>query len=301
MTARLRALRGDEAVARRIADDALAMADALSLDELRSHSLGTIGLTKERFGDPTAIRDLERSLELALAANSPVASQAANNLGGVSWNHGDVERWRELILESHRLAERVGDVQGVRWAQANIMSEDFLSGRWEKALQVPTSSSPSARLGGRTTWSRRTRNIRAEIRLARGDATGALEDVDRSLLLAREAKDPQSLVPSLKIAARVYASLGRIDVARGLASELLTLALAHSSENLFYQYPLWPVAKLGITAEVRNLFEGARPSPWRDAQLALLDSEFATAAQIYARSRVQHRSRRRSACWPQRT
>ena len=122
MTARLRALRGEEEVARRIADDALAMADALSLDELRSHALGTIGLTKDRLGDPTAIRDLERSLELALAANSPVASQAANNLGVTSWNHGDVNRWRELIPESHRLAERVGDVQAARWAQANLIS-----------------------------------------------------------------------------------------------------------------------------------------------------------------------------------
>ena len=61
MTARLRALRDEDEIARRIADEALAMADALSLDELRSHSLGTIGLTKDRLGDPTAIRDLERS------------------------------------------------------------------------------------------------------------------------------------------------------------------------------------------------------------------------------------------------
>ena len=84
------------------------------------------------------------------------------------------------------------------------------------------------------------------------------------------------------MAARLYASLGRVDVARRLAAELLPLALAHSSENLFYHHPLWPVAKLGITADVRNLFKRARPSPWRDAQLALLDGAFATAAQIYA-------------------
>jgi class 3 adenylate cyclase/predicted ATPase len=282
MTARLRALRDEDEIARKIADEALAMADALSLDEIRSHALGTIGLTKNRLGDPTAIRDLERSLELALAANSPLASQAANNLGVTSWNNGNVERYRELIPESLRLAQRVGDAQGTRWAQTGVFLEDYMSGRWDRALAGADEFIAICEAGEPHYMESSAREVRAEIRAAQGDPTGALDDADRSLLRAREAKDPQNLIPALKAAARVYTSVGRLDEARRLAGELLPLASAHSSENLYYHHPLWPVAKLGIVAEVRELFERARPTPWRDAELALLSGDFVTAAQIYA-------------------
>jgi tetratricopeptide (TPR) repeat protein len=258
------------------------MADALSLDEIRSHALGTIGLTKNRLGDPTAIRDLERSLELALAANSPLASQAANNLGVTSWNNGNVERYRELIPESLRLAQRVGDAQGTRWAQTGVFLEDYMSGRWDRALAGADEFIAICEAGEPHYMESSAREVRAEIRAAQGDPTGALDDADRSLLRAREAKDPQNLIPALKAAARVYTSVGRLDEARRLAGELLPLASAHSSENLYYHHPLWPVAKLGIVAEVRELFERARPTPWRDAELALLSGDFVTAAQIYA-------------------
>jgi tetratricopeptide (TPR) repeat protein len=283
MTARLRVLRDEDEIARRIADEALQMAETLSLDELRSHALGTIGLAKARLGDPTAIRDLEQSLELALAANSPVASQAANNLGVVSWNHGDVERWREFIPESYRLAQRIGDVQATRWAQTGLFLEEFMRGHWDRALAGADEFIAVCDAGQPHYMESSARNVRAEIRVARGDAVGALDDVSRSLTLARDAMDPQNLIPSLKGAARVYASLGRLDDARRLAAELLPLASAHKAENLFYHHPLWPVANLGITAEVRELYERARPTPWRDAELALLDREFATAARIFAR------------------
>ena len=98
----------------------------------------------------------------------------------------------------------------------------------------------------------------------------------------REAKDIQSLVPALKNASRAYAQLGRVEDARRLAAELLSLNIGRNSEALFYHHPIWPVAGLGITAEVRELFEQSLPTPWREAQLALLDEDFARAAEIYA-------------------
>jgi tetratricopeptide (TPR) repeat protein len=211
-----------------------------------------------------------------------LASGAANNLGVVSWNSGDVERGRELIPESLRLAQRIGDVQGTRWAQTGLILEDFMSDRWDQALAGADEFIDMCEAGKPHYMEPSAREVRAEIRVARGDTRGALDDVDRSLLLAREAKDPQNLIPALKAAARVYASLGRLDEARQLAAEMLPLARAHSSENLYYHHPLWPVAKLGIVAEVRELYERARPTPWRDAELALLSGDFATAAQIYA-------------------
>jgi class 3 adenylate cyclase/tetratricopeptide (TPR) repeat protein len=282
LSARLRVLGGDEEVGHAIAEDALAMATALSLDEVRSQAMGTIGLSKDRLGDPSALRDLETSLEIARAANSPVASQAANNLAVISWNHGEVVRWRKLVPESRRLAERAGDVQAMRWAQSNIVIEAFLSGDWDDACAGADEFIASCESGEPHYMESAMRNTRSEIRLARGDSAGALEDTTRALSLGRKARDPQNLVPALKVASRVHTWLERYDEGRRFALELLSIAPLHASENLYYHHPLWPVEKLEITTQVHELFTNAAPSPWRDAQLALLERHFALAVQIYA-------------------
>ncbi len=133
MTARLRALRGEDETARRIADEALAMADALSLDELRSHSLA-------RSAYEGSARRPDRNRRPGTEPRAGARGQLTIGKSGrkqprvVSWNNGDVERWRELIPESLRLAQRIGDVQGTRWAQTGLFLEDFMRGRWEQAL-----------------------------------------------------------------------------------------------------------------------------------------------------------------------
>jgi class 3 adenylate cyclase/tetratricopeptide (TPR) repeat protein len=282
LSARLRVLGGDEEVGHAIAEDALAMATALSLDEVKSQALGTIGLAKDRLGDPSALRDLETSFEIAQAANSPVASQAANNLAVISWNHGDVARWRNLVPESFRLAKRAGDVQALRWAQSNIVIEAFLSGQWDEACAGADEFIAACESGEPHYMESAMRNTRSEIRLARGNSAGALEDTARALSLGRKARDPQNLVPALKVASRVHTSLARYDEGRRFALELLSIAPFHASENLYYHHPLWPVDKLGVTSQVHELFTNAAPCPWRDAQLALLERNFALAVQIYA-------------------
>ncbi len=78
-----------------------------------------------------------------------------------------------------------------------------MSGRWDEALAGADDFIAECEAGTPHYMESSARNVRAEIRVAQGDLTGALDDVDRSLLLAREAKDPQILIPSLKGAARV--------------------------------------------------------------------------------------------------
>jgi len=41
------------------------MADDLGLGELQAHALATIGLAKRDLGDPSAVEDMERALEIA--------------------------------------------------------------------------------------------------------------------------------------------------------------------------------------------------------------------------------------------
>ena len=195
----------------------MAIASTLSLDELRAYSLGTIGLAKHGLGDPAAFDDLEASYELALAAKSPIASHAANNLAVMRWNDGDVESWRELISDSRRLAERFGDMNAFRWAGAELIGEDYFSGVWDEALSAADQFIADCEAGRPHYLESMARAARSGIRLARGDSTGALDDVDRMLAHGREAKDPQSLVPALKVGSRAYAELGRVEDARLLA------------------------------------------------------------------------------------
>jgi hypothetical protein len=83
LAARFRMLAGDSDEALHLAADALALADELGLDELRAHALTTLGSTKDQLPDSDGIPELEDALEIALAANSPLAATTMLNLAVV--------------------------------------------------------------------------------------------------------------------------------------------------------------------------------------------------------------------------
>jgi class 3 adenylate cyclase/tetratricopeptide (TPR) repeat protein len=282
LAARLRVLGGEEAAGLRVAGDALRFAELLALDDLRTEALDTIGLAKDRLGDATGIDDMEASLELAQATNSPYASRAANSLGITYWIRGDVGRWRELLAESERVAKRVGDTISVRWAQYSTILDDLFTGRWDDALESADQFIAMCEAGRPHYHEVGVRCARSEVRLGRGDTHGAIEDVERLLDLARRARDPQSFLSALKVAARAYAALGRLEESRRVARELLAVAVAPGQSPLFYFYPLWPVKDPELVGEVRALYASVPPSPWRDAQLAVLDGDFSRAAAFFA-------------------
>lgn len=164
------------------------MAEALGLEELRAHALATIGTAKSFLGDPTAVADLERALEIALEINSPIAGTIVNNLGiAVADEEGGLLREEELHAEAIRLAERFGDGQGLRFLRGNAVWLDFVRGRWDDALDLADTfiaeceASPHVLEGS-------VRLVRANIRLGRGDVEDALADHARTLTLAREVR-----------------------------------------------------------------------------------------------------------------
>ena len=57
-------------------EEALAMARSLGLQELEAHALNNVAMTKILCGDTSAVRDLERSVALALELRSPEAARA---------------------------------------------------------------------------------------------------------------------------------------------------------------------------------------------------------------------------------
>ena len=90
VSARTLAIAGQWEDGKRVAEAALEIAEALQLDELRAHTLTTIGMAKNFLGDLSGVEDMERALELALEIDSPVASTIVNNLAVEAWLSGDV-------------------------------------------------------------------------------------------------------------------------------------------------------------------------------------------------------------------
>lgn len=284
VASRLRMLAEELDTGLRLGQEALAMAEALSLDELRAHALSTIGMAKARLDDPTGIRDLELSVEIALAANSPVAAAMASNLGVAYWEQGDTKRYRELVSESRRLAERFGDTTVLRLARSHEIQEQFLTGGWAAALTGADEFIAECEAGSPHFAESLVRRNRGSLRLARGESSGAFDDFERSLALGREARDPVRLMQALKDSSWAHAALGRLEDARQLAEELLALARVHSPTLIFYGVcTLSPVAEpLGIAEAMREVVERARPSPWKDAELAVLTGDVGRAAEIFA-------------------
>jgi hypothetical protein len=152
--ARTRTIGGDPAEGLRLATEALAMAEALELDDLRAHSLATIGLAKVYLGDPTGAQDEVRALEIAMTASSPVAGSIANNVAVHAFFSFEFRRAGELFEEGLRIAERLGDASGARWLRAQVGSFAVLLGRWDDSLQLLDEFNSSSRTS-RSNTSRR--------------------------------------------------------------------------------------------------------------------------------------------------
>jgi class 3 adenylate cyclase/tetratricopeptide (TPR) repeat protein len=134
-SARIREIAGETERARLLSETAFSMADELGLDELRAHALTTIGMAKNDVDFGSGAADMERALEIAVAADSPVAAPIVNNLGVYATYAGDFRRTDELYAEAMRLAERYGDASSVRFNRGNRVWLGFMLGRWDQALE----------------------------------------------------------------------------------------------------------------------------------------------------------------------
>ncbi len=99
-SARIRNIAGETEEAQPLAEAAFAMATELGLEELRAHALTTIGMTKNDLDFGTGTADMERALEIALAADSPVAATTVNNLAVQATFAAEFPRTEELYDEA---------------------------------------------------------------------------------------------------------------------------------------------------------------------------------------------------------
>jgi class 3 adenylate cyclase/tetratricopeptide (TPR) repeat protein len=281
LAARFRMLAGDSDEALRIAAEALSLAEELGLDELRVHALTTLGSTRNQVPGGWGTNELEDALHIALAANSPLAATTVLNLAVLKWRKADLTGAIDLYRDAYALAERFGDAQTQRFTRGNLVYAEYFVGDWDEAkgeadaFILECETTPHYQEG-------LVREARAEIRIARGDVEGALQDWARALEVARAAKDPQALVPSLLAYARGLALLGRIDEAAPYADEALGYLEEHLGFRGVLSIAVGIAEDLGIEQRIEALFATSPPEDdWDTVALAVVRGDYLEAARIY--------------------
>ncbi|HEU0305243.1 MAG TPA: adenylate/guanylate cyclase domain-containing protein [Gaiellaceae bacterium] len=276
--ARYRMLAGSDEEAIQIGAEALAVADDLGIPELRAHALINIGTAKVNRGDASGLEDLERAIEIAVAAGSSEVARALNNLAVSVRAFGDLRRGRRLMDEAVAHAERLGIANQVRFSRNVQLWLLFQEGSWDVALP-PTEEFLAACEAGESHYHEGgMRLARADVRLARDDVEGALDDIRKVVELARRAGDPQQRVPWLSGAARVLVETGEREEARPLAHEAIGDQLTSMAWGLVDL--AFVASGLGCADELAEQLERGPQTTWTDASRVLLQGDFVAGADL---------------------
>jgi tetratricopeptide (TPR) repeat protein len=282
---RFAALAGEKEKAIRVGRVALSMAEELDLDVLRAHALNNVGMARVATGDLDALDDVEESIAIGLAANSPEAIRGYGNLGSLLMDLGQLDRAFASIEEGRRLAERFGVVGHLRWLTAEMAWQLYYEGRWDEALRQLDET--IADFVENSFWMEcPCRWLRGRIRVGRGDSEGAQTDAARCLELARLAKDPQVLWPALAFGARAFSGTDRRR-ANDLADELLAEwraqeLLISGSDSEWLNDLIAALPRLGREREFLEVDEAEMTTPWRRAARTFFLGDYAGAAEMYA-------------------
>jgi DNA-binding SARP family transcriptional activator/class 3 adenylate cyclase len=270
----------------RVGRQALAIADALGLDDLRARAHNTIGCARSDSGDPGgAIADLERAVAIAVEASSPQSTDAYGNLATTVIALGDLDRGLELRAKAHEAAERFGLAGDLRWARADQVEADYWRGRWEAARRGADELISDAKADAWQLIEPSCRVVRGKIALARGDLAGALRDAVVAAELAEQTREVHGRIPTLIFQATTLLAAGRVQDAGERASEVLASLV---DQNLPLLVQMWSgelahvLRALGRAAELTDLAATVvTPTPWLQAATAVAAGHLEHAAELY--------------------
>jgi tetratricopeptide (TPR) repeat protein len=266
--------------------EALEMAEALGLDDLRSTALNNIGVSRSAMGDRDGLSELQASIDLAAEINSPWdEARGYLNLASITGLLGDLRQGRVLHERADEISRRYGLATGVRFLRGERAVDLFDAGEWEEALRTADEFLAEVEAGSPHYMEGTCRLVRAYIRVARDQVDGALTDGARAVEVAREAKDPQILQPALGDYARLLLMAGRAREAEATTDELLALAAddPHLVWSLWFVPVSLVLASLGRAAEVPRWADLARPeTPWIRAGVAIAEGDLPEAADLLA-------------------
>jgi class 3 adenylate cyclase/tetratricopeptide (TPR) repeat protein len=278
-------LAGESAEAIRIGREAAAMAEQFGLDEVRANALNNIGATRGQSGDPAGIEDLEQAIALAEQANAPAAmSRAMANLASVLWTRGSLERSASILGETATIASRFGHPILLRWLRGSRPREQYVRGLWHDAQECVEAFLAEVEAGSPHYLAGDCYIVRSLLRLGRDDVSGARSDARQALELARLAKDPQMLYPTLAGAAHVFMELDDQERAAEILAELLPPLLADQVTSSLVGHSLhmlaWTLAGLGRGQEISGVLPGDDDVPWVHAARAFAAGDVRSAADL---------------------
>jgi class 3 adenylate cyclase/tetratricopeptide (TPR) repeat protein len=212
--------RSDDAI--RVGREALAVADSLGAEDIRTFALNSVGTARINLGDLGGFTDIEESIEVAEAANLPWhVSRGHINMGVSLFYTGEIARALELHTRNLGYVQRYGIEGGITWNKAEVAFDLSLVGRWDESLEILDAEIARMEAGAEHYQEAQHRQSRARIRVGRGDPDGALADAERGVEVGRSARDPQALLPTLAERSRVLFLIGRTEEAVTSIQEIL--------------------------------------------------------------------------------
>jgi class 3 adenylate cyclase/tetratricopeptide (TPR) repeat protein len=281
--ARLMMLNARDEEAIRLGEEALALAEALGLEQVRAAALVDIGSARSALGEDEGLQILGEAIEIAREANAAFdLCRGIGNLAAWHWMRGElapaVPLWRDALSE----AQQYGQSGFARWFRAVPVNTEYEFGAWDDAMKRADAFIGEVEAGSPHYLAGTCHYYRASIRLARGDDEGAVADAEQALSLTERIEDPQALYPAAAVAAHIARELGD---PRPIPSVGQFLDAVKSGGGLgfglaFVHVLSWSLTPLGRGQELAEALEQFGQNPWASAAGAFARGDPVGAADV---------------------
>jgi class 3 adenylate cyclase/tetratricopeptide (TPR) repeat protein len=278
--ARFMALSGRSGEALRLAGNALQTVRWLGDRELEGWLLNTRGLSRLNLGDVDGLEDLESARSIAEEIGSSDHVRSHVNLGGVSFQLGNLE----LAHHHHRVAldltRRRGFRPYARWLAIELAQDAYVGGDWAEAERLVASRLEGAD-GDASYMDVQARFLALEITAARAGEVdpAALESL---IADAHRIGDPQTVLPILAGAARIATTVGWTDRVDPLLDAFVEHAEPPGNLSAWETYGAIGSADPERAARLLELAERGAPSRWSDASRFTARGNHVAAADVLA-------------------
>ena len=256
------------------------------MDEQRARLHIVVGTSRGGLGDVGGIEEIEEGLEVARAAHSfDMVANAQANLMSEFHIYGMLDRAKRTWSDLVEWAETYGLERMLRGARADGAGWAYLEGRWDDAVALSDELIAASEAGDSHFTDAIVLSMRAWMRLARGDTTGADRDSALAVDVAR-ASDAQAQSAAFAVRPVVALALGKRDEAEAVATELGAIGpvLASACCTAFPTFALtaWAFRELGREDEFAEqvLEPNQIDTPWAAAARAITEGELVRAADI---------------------
>jgi class 3 adenylate cyclase/tetratricopeptide (TPR) repeat protein len=269
------------------AEQALAMAEDLGLEDLRALVLVTIG-TARSMGTARSTVDvqrgieaLEQAVEVADAIDSLVSVRARINLAAQLQTQGELQPCFDVQAKARSDAERFGIREPIVHLRSELVWELYWRGLWDESIREANVCLAEIEAGNQHPVAEIfLPYVRARIRLARDDLAGGISDGEHAVRAARKWPTWGNLGTTLAGLARLLLAAGRSGDAETLVTEVGEIGLNS------YGWPDLSVAlvDLGRGDDLAwETYSSPGPSAWPDAAKAFVSGDYVGAADLYAR------------------